>query len=85
MWGFQRDDAGMSHVLISSALACALRGEGAPDEIVFLPEGRHKLKPQSHPKGIAVKLSAEDGESVAAAFNEALARRGKAALRLSRS
>ena len=49
----------MSHVLISSALACALRGEGAPDEIVFLPEGRHHLKPQSHPKGIVVNLPAE--------------------------
>ncbi|MCW1926286.1 hypothetical protein OKA05_27275 [Luteolibacter arcticus] len=66
----------MSHVLISSALACALRGEGAPDEIVFLPEGSHKLKPQSHPKGIDVNLPAEEGEAVAAAFNEALAKRG---------
>ena len=66
----------MSHVLISSALACALRGEGAPDEIVFLPEGSHKLKPQSHPKGIVVNLPAEQGEAVAAAFNEALAMRG---------
>jgi hypothetical protein len=70
------EDAGMSHVLISSALACALRGEGAPDEIVFLPEGSHKLKPQSHPKGIVVNLPAEQGEAVAAAFNEALAMRG---------
>jgi phage I-like protein len=66
----------MSHVLISSALACALRGEGAPDEIVFLPEGSHRLRPQSHPQGIVVNLPAEQGEAVAAAFNEALAMRG---------
>jgi len=66
----------MSHVLISSALACALRGEGVPDEFVFLPEGRHTLRPQSHPKGIVVNLPADEGEAVAAAFNEALAKRG---------
>jgi phage I-like protein len=66
----------MSHVLISSALACALRGEGAPDEFVFLPEGRHVLRPQSHPKGIMVNLPADEGEAVAAVFNEALAKRG---------
>lgn len=66
----------MSLVLISSALSSAIGGEGVPDELVFLPEGRHTLRPQSHPKGIVVELPAEEGEAVAAAFNEALSRRG---------
>ncbi|MCW1887711.1 phage protease [Luteolibacter flavescens] len=65
----------MSNVLIFSALACALQGEGAPSEFVFLPEGEHKLTPQSHPKGITVKMPADKGAQVAAAFNEALAKR----------
>jgi hypothetical protein len=66
----------MSNVLIFSALACALTGETAPKEIVFLPEGTHKLKPQSHPKGIDVNMPASKGEQVAAAFNAALEKRG---------
>lgn len=48
----------------------------APAEIVFLPEGRHKLTPKSHPKGIDVNVPADRGEAIAAAFNRDLAKRG---------
>jgi hypothetical protein len=67
----------MSNVLIFAALACALDdAAAAPAEFVFLPEGDHKLTPQSHPKGIRVNMPAEKGAAVAAAFNASLAKRG---------
>lgn len=65
----------MTRELIT-ALACALPDEGAPAEIVFIPEGSHKLTPKSHPKGISVNVPAEQGEAIAAAFNRDLAKRG---------
>lgn len=66
----------MTGSILITALACALPDDGAPAEIVFLPEGAHRLTPKSHPKGIAVHLPADQGEAVAAAFNRDLAKRG---------
>lgn len=48
---------------------------GAPSEFVYIPEGRHKIYPKSHPKGIWVNLTPERGPVIAAAFNADLAKR----------
>jgi len=53
------------------ALASALP-DGIPDEIVYIPEGENLIYPSSHPKGITVKLNADDGERIAAQFNSQL-------------
>lgn len=49
---------------------------GAPAEIVFIPEGRHRLTPKSHPAGVLVHLPPERGDAIAAIFNADLAKRG---------
>lgn len=66
----------MDPVLITGGHFSEIPAGTAPAEIVFLPEGRHKLTPQSHPKGIDIHLPAERGAQVAAAFNADLAKRG---------
>lgn len=48
---------------------------GAPTEIVFIPEGSHKITPQSHPKGVTISLPPERGEEIAAKLNATLQRR----------
>jgi hypothetical protein len=49
--------------------------EGLATEIVFIPEGSHRITPQSHPKGIVVHLPPEKGASVAARLQEILEKR----------
>jgi hypothetical protein len=62
--------------LISSAhaLVTAIAFDGgesgkAPAEIVYLPEGSHKITPLSQKEGITVHVPAEKGEAIAAALN----------------
>lgn len=57
------------------ALAAALPTGAAPDEIVFLPEGSHKITPQSHPKGIMVNVPPEKGAEIAASLQRDLDKR----------
>jgi hypothetical protein len=64
----------MSRLLIT-ALAAALPGNGIPTEIVYLPEGKHTITPQSHPKGITVNVPAERGDAIAAALQKDLEKR----------
>lgn len=67
-------------ILISAAFASAL-GDGIPAEVVFIPEGRHKITPQSHPQGITVSLPPERGAEVAAKLQAALDGRLKSNVR----
>lgn len=72
----------MSKKLITSAhsLVTAIAFEGgegakAPAEIVYLPEGSHKISPLSQKDGITVHVPAEKGEAIAAALNADLQKR----------
>ena len=62
-------------VLISAAFANLLPASGVPSEIVFIPEGKNKITPRSHPEGIVVNLPPERGQEVAARFQLALQNR----------
>jgi len=53
----------------------SLLPDGVPTEIVFIPAGDHRITPQSHPKGIMVKLPDARGDAIASAFNDALQKR----------
>lgn len=57
-----------------SALATPLKPYEIPAEIVYIPEGRNHIFPQSHPDGILVNLPPERGEKIAAILNAQLAR-----------
>ncbi len=54
--------------------AISSRVREVPEWIVFIPEGRHWIHPQSHRGGTVVHMPAERGEKIAATFNAALAR-----------
>lgn len=47
----------------------------APDEIVFIPVGEHKIFPQSQKNGVTVNLPADQGEAIVATLNAALQKR----------
>jgi phage I-like protein len=55
-----------------SALATPLKPYEVPAEIVYIPEGRNHIFPQSHPDGILVNLPPERGAQIAAAFQDQL-------------
>lgn len=65
----------MNRTLLSGA-AFALPA-GLPTEIVFLPEGSHKITPSSHPKGISVNVPADRGTAIASALQKDLDKRLK--------
>lgn len=64
-----------------SALATPLKPYEVPSEIVYIPEGRNHIFPQSHPDGIVVNLPPERGEKIAAALNAQLAELRKGSIR----
>ncbi|MFT3991678.1 MAG: hypothetical protein QM680_09755 [Luteolibacter sp.] len=49
--------------------------KNAPDAIVYLPEGKHRIFPQSHPDGVEIHMPAERGEAIAASLNSQLQER----------
>ncbi len=49
--------------------------ESAPLEIVFIPEGSHRITPQSHPKGITVNLPPHRGQEIVARLQKSLENR----------
>ena len=59
------------------ALASALPENSIPEEIVYIPEGDNLIYPQSHPKGVLVKMTADKGDAVAASFQQALEKLAK--------
>ena len=59
------------------ALASALPAKGVPTEIVYIPEGDSLIYPQSHPEGILVKMDADKGDTIAAAFQADLEKLAK--------
>jgi phage I-like protein len=59
------------------ALASALPAKGLPSEIVYIPEGDSLIYPKSHPNGIVVKMDADKGDAIAAAFQSDLERLAK--------
>lgn len=61
--------------LLITAYASLLPSGTAPTEIVFIPEGTHKITPQSHPKGIMVSVPPEQGPAIAAALQADLDKR----------
>ena len=71
----------MSRLIFSShSLVTAIAFNGgedgkAPAEIVYLPEGSHKITPLSQKEGITVHIPAEKGEAIAAALNADLQKR----------
>jgi phage I-like protein len=69
-------------VLISAALANAL-GSGLPEEIVYLPEGDHQIKPwvDGKPQEVTVKVLASRGAEIAASLQSALDGRMKSNVR----
>lgn len=68
--------------LISAALAAAI-GDGAPDEIVYMPEGEHEITPwvDGKPQPVTVKVPAGRGVEIAASFQKALEARQKSNVR----
>lgn len=64
-----------------SALATPLEAYKIPEEIVYIPEGKNHIFPQSHPDGIVVNLPPERGAQVAAAFQTQLAELQKGNIR----
>lgn len=68
--------------LVSAALAAAI-GDGAPDEIVFIPEGTHEITPwvDGKPKPVTVKVPAARGVEIAASLQTALEARQKSNVR----
>jgi phage I-like protein len=69
-------------VLITAALANAL-GSGLPEEIVYLPEGDHQIKPwvDGKPQEVTVKVPASRGAEIAASLQSALDDRMKSNVR----
>lgn len=61
--------------LITAQFSLAPIPQDAPEEIVYIPVGVHKITPQSHPKGITVSVPAEKGEEIAAALQKDLEKR----------
>ena len=63
----------MKQRLILASITTSI-GDGVPDEIVYLPEGEHKITPtvDGEPKTITVKIPREKGVSIAAALQSAL-------------
>jgi len=55
-----------------SALVTSLEPYKVPDEILYVPEGKHHIFPQSHPEGIEISMPPEKGALVAAAFQRQL-------------
>lgn len=51
---------------VITALCNALPTEGIPSEICYVPEGKQRIFPQSHPKGVWVNLPADQGKTIAA-------------------
>lgn len=68
--------------LVSAALAAAI-GDGAPDEIVFLPEGKHEITPwvDGKPKPVTVNVPPARGVEIAASLQTALEARQKSNVR----
>jgi len=63
-----------------TAICSALPTNGnrrVPAEICYVPEGKRKIYPLSHPDGVWVDLPSEKGEAIAAAFNQQLGDLGK--------
>ncbi|MCW1913729.1 phage protease [Luteolibacter sp. GHJ8] len=65
----------MERDLVIGGLFCEIPAGDAPREIVFIPEGKHRITPQSHPKGIEVNVPAERGDEAAANLQASLAER----------
>lgn len=63
-----------AHSLVTAIVFNGSDGS-APAEIVYLPEGSHKITPLSQKEGITVHVPAEKGESIAAALNADLQKR----------
>ena len=61
--------------LLVSAIAFDGVDNKAPAEIVFLPEGTHRITPLSQKNGITINIPAERGEAIAAALNADLQKR----------
>ncbi|QJE95272.1 hypothetical protein [Luteolibacter luteus] len=59
------------------AFASVLPAEGIPDEIVYLPEGEHRITPFVYGKAqaVTVKVPAARGVQIAASLQAALDRR----------
>lgn len=57
---------GMTRTLISAIVSPL--AAGLPTEIVYVPDGKNRITPQSHPKGIDVNVPREQGEAIAAAL-----------------
>lgn len=71
-------------VLVSAAIASALSlAKGTPGEIVYLPEGEHKIfaTVDGKPKEITVKIPADRGEEIAKALQASFDERSKANVR----
>jgi len=64
----------MKH-LVSAALVTAVAAGTA--EFVFLPEGKHQIRPQTQKKGITINVPVERGEAIAAALQADLDERLK--------
>ncbi|HET6407440.1 MAG TPA: hypothetical protein VFG14_06130, partial [Chthoniobacteraceae bacterium] len=66
-----------------TAFASVLPAEGIPDEIVYLPEGEHRITPFVNGKAqpVTVKVPAARGTKIAASLQAALDRRQKANVR----
>lgn len=64
------------HCLITAALTSALASE-APDEIVYIPDGVHNIRPSVNgkPQDITVSIPAGKGKSIAAKLQAALDQR----------
>lgn len=72
----------MNRFLVTASMTAAI-AEGAPDEIVYLPEGIHTITPSvgGVPKKITVKVPADKGEKITEALNQSLDERKKSNVR----
>jgi hypothetical protein len=52
-----------------TAICSALPATGIPLEVCYVPEGKQKIYPQSHPNGVWVDMPAEQGVAIAARFD----------------
>jgi phage I-like protein len=64
-----------AHSLVTAIAFDGGEGGKAPAEIVYLPEGSHKITPLSQKDGVTVHVPAEKGEAIAAALNADLQKR----------
>ncbi|WP_193215175.1 hypothetical protein, partial [Luteolibacter marinus] len=66
-----------------TAFASALPTEGIPTEIVYLPEGEHRITPfvDGKAKAVTVKVPAARGAEIAASLQAALEKRQQANVR----